>query len=146
MSTARSLPVRAGRWLPVLFRVLAVTITLYPAIRKFTEYSYRVSEFQSYGMPWPALTVPVTGGIELIAIISIGFGIAGRFGAGALLVGMVIAIIAAGPNPFSILVLLASAGICLLGTGPYSYWSPTLGTGIDTQQRQWILSRTKQEK
>lgn len=115
----------AGRvvlWLPVVLRVVAVTVTLYPALRKFLEYSYRVGEFRTYGIPWPEVAVPLTGVIELVAIASIGLGIAGRLGAGALVVGMVVAVAAAGPNPFNVLVLLASAGICLLGTGPYSYW------------------------
>lgn len=120
------LPSNAGRLrraVPVCLRLVVVTITLYPAVRKFTEYSYRVAEFQSYGMPWPELTVPLTGVIELAAIVSITFGVAGRLGAGALVVGMIVAIVAAGPNPFNLLVLVASAGLCLLGTGPYSYWN-----------------------
>lgn len=117
---------RVDRLLPVVSRVVAVTVTLYPAVRKFTEYPHRVSQFETYGMPWPELAVPVTGLIELVAIVSIGFGIAGRLGGGALALGMVVAIVAAGPNPFSVLVLLASVGIVLTGTGPYSYWDPTL--------------------
>lgn len=127
MSSPRPVRDRVARWLPVVLRVIAVTITAYPAVRKFLEYSYRVNQFASYGMPWPEVAVPVTGVIELLAIVSIGVGIAGRLGAAALVVGMIVAIVAAGPNPFSVLVLLASAGICLLGTGPYSYWSPAYG-------------------
>lgn len=131
MSSLPAVTGRVRRGVPILLRILAVTITLYPAIRKFTEYSYRVGEFQSYGMPWPELTVVLTGLIELAAIVSIAFGIAGRLGAGALVVGMSVAIVAAGPNPFSVLVLLASVGLCLLGTGPYSYWNPSVSGFID---------------
>lgn len=108
--------------LPVVLRVVAVTIMLYPALWKFLEYSYRVGEFRTYGIPWPEVAVPLTGVIELVAIVSIGLGIAGRLGAGVLVVGMVVAVVAAGPNPFNVLVLFVSAGICLFGTGPYSYW------------------------
>lgn len=133
MSSLPAVTGRVRRGVPILLRLLAVTITLYPAIRKFTEYSYRVSEFQSYGMPWPELTVVLTGLIELAAIVSIAFGIAGRLGAGALAVGMVVAIVAAGPNPFSVLVFLSSVGIYLFGTGPYSYWSPTPGELFESQ-------------
>jgi uncharacterized membrane protein YphA (DoxX/SURF4 family) len=115
------------RFPPVIFRVLAVTITLYPAIRKFSEYSYRVSQFEAYGIPLPGLAVPVTGVVELVAIVSIGVGVAGRIGGIALALGMIVAIVAAGPNPFSVLVLLASLGVVLLGTGPYSYWGPSVG-------------------
>jgi uncharacterized membrane protein YphA (DoxX/SURF4 family) len=111
--------------LAVLLRVIVVTVTLYPAVRKFTEYSYRVAKFEAYGLPWPAFAVPVTGVVEILAIVAVGVGIAGRLGAGALVVGMVVAIVAAGPNPFNVLVLVASVGIVLLGTGPYSYWDPT---------------------
>jgi uncharacterized membrane protein YphA (DoxX/SURF4 family) len=126
MRSANALNRQIRRVFLVILRALAVTITLYPAIRKFVEYSYRVTQFETYGIPWPELAVPVTGVIELVAIVSIGFGIAGRLGGGALAVGMIVAIVAAGPNPFSVLVLLASLGIVLLGTGPYSYWDPTV--------------------
>ena len=125
MRSANALNKQIRQVFPVILRALAVTITLYPAIRKFAEYSYRVTQFKTYGIPWPELAVPVTGLIELVAIVSIGFGIAGRLGGGALAVGMVVAIVAAGPNPFSVIVLLASLGIVLLGTGPYSYWDLT---------------------
>lgn len=111
----------------VLLRVVVVTLTLYPALRKFFEYSSRVEQFYTYGMPWPEVAVPVTGIIEVGAIVLIGAGIAGRLGAGALVVGMIVAIVAAGPNPFSLLVLAGSVGILLVGTGPYSYWDPTIG-------------------
>lgn len=110
-------PVR--RWLPVLLRVLAVVLTSYPAVRKFVEYAARVDAFETYGMPWPELAVPVTGVIELVAIVLVGLGIAGRLGAGALAVGMVVAIVAAGANPANVLVLVASASILVLGTGPH---------------------------
>lgn len=126
MSSVNALGKQVRRFLPVILRVLTVTITLYPAVRKFSEYSYRVTQFEAYAIPWPELAVPVAGVIELVAIVSIGFGIAGRVGGSALAVGMIVAIVAAGPNPFSVLVLFASLGIVLLGTGPYSYWDPTV--------------------
>lgn len=131
--------------LAVLLRVVAVTVTLYPAARKFLEYPYRVAKFEAYGFPYPEVAVPVTGVIEILAVVAIGFGVAGRLGAGALGFGMVVAIVAAGPNPFSVLVLVASAGIVLLGTGPYSYWDPTIreilgtvssGTGVAIPPRR----------
>jgi len=110
----------------LLFRVLVVTVTVYPAFRKFFEYSYRVEQFASYGFPMPELAVPLTGIIEVGAIVMIAAGVAGRLGAAALVVGMVVAIVAAGPNPASVLVLVGSLGILFLGTGPYSYWDPSL--------------------
>ena len=117
---------RLARWLPVLLRVLVVTVTAYPALRKFLEYSYRVEQFRAYGMPWPELAVPVTGVVELVAIVLIAAGVAGRLGAASLVAVMVVAIVAAGPTPASVLVLVASAALVGLGTGPYSHWDPSL--------------------
>ncbi|MFC7325919.1 DoxX family protein [Halorubrum rutilum] len=127
MRSVNALDKRFRRLLPVILRVLAVTITLYPAVRKFSEYSYRVTQFEAYGIPLPGLAVLVTGVVEFVAIVLIGFGVGGRIGGSALAFGMIVAIVAAGPNPFSVLVLFASLGIVLLGTGPYSYWDPTVG-------------------
>jgi len=146
MSGLRTVADRMRPMASILMRVVAVTITLYPAIRKFTEYARRVSEFRSYGLPWPELAVPLTGVVEIVAIISIGLGIAGRLGAGALVIGMVVATLAAGPNPFSVLVLLASVGLCLLGTGPYSYWNPALGDVLGGQRAALIPSRGRGER
>lgn len=39
---------------------------------------------------------------------------------------MLVVGVTAGSNPFSVAVLVASAGIVALGTGPYSYWDPTI--------------------
>jgi len=126
MTASNAIAGRGKQYLAVFLRAIAVTITLYPALRKFLEYSYRVGKFESYGIPWPEFAVPVTGVVELVAVLAIGLGIAGRLGAGALVVGMIVAIVTAGPNPFSVLVLVASTGIVPLGTGPYSYWDPTV--------------------
>jgi putative oxidoreductase len=113
-------------WLPVALRAIAVLVTAYPAVRKFTQYGYRVEEFAAYGIPWPELAVPVTGAIELVAIALLTVGIAGRLGAGMLTAGMFVVAATAGSNPFSIVVLVASIGVLILGTGPYSYWDPTI--------------------
>jgi len=123
MTSGRSNRGRFIRWLPLVLRVLAVTITVYPAIQKFLAYSSQVDEFAAYGIPWPAVAVSLSGVVELVAVVSLAFGIAGRLGAGTLASTMLVAIAAAGPNPWNVLVLLASAGVCLLGTGPYSYWT-----------------------
>ena len=126
MSETRQLSEGITRWLPVVLRVVAVTVTVWPAIRKFTQYMYRVQEFASYGVPFPELAVPVSGAVELFAVVSLAGGIAGRLGAFSLLVTMVVAVATAGTSLFSGLMLVASAGILVLGTGPYSYWDPSL--------------------
>lgn len=135
-----------GQRLPVILRVLVVTVTAYPAVRKFLEYSYRVEQFAAYGIPWPEVTVPLTGLIELVAIALIAAGIAGRLGAILLVVGMLVVAVTAGSNPFSIVVLVASAGIVALGTGPYSYWDPTMteliGWSDETEESKSIGQNT----
>ena len=113
-------------WLPVVLRAIAVLVTAYPAVRKFTQYGSRVEAFAAYGIPWPELAVPVTGAIELVAIALLTVGIAGRLGAAMLVAGMLVVAATAGSNPFSLVVLVASAGVLVLGTGPYSYWDPTI--------------------
>lgn len=131
MSDTRPVADSITKWLPIVLRGVAVTVTVYPAIRKFTQYSYRVQEFASYGVPFPELAVPVSGAVELFAVVSIAGGIAGRLGAGSLLVTMVVAVATAGPNLFNGLLLVAAAGILVLGTGPYSYWDPSFGELLD---------------
>lgn len=136
MSSNRPLSGLLGRWLPVVLRVIAVTLTAYPAVRKFTEYSARVEAFTGYGIPWPELAVPLTGVVELVAIVLIAVGLAGRLGAGMLAVGMLVVAVTAGPNPFSVAVLAASAGLLVFGTGPYSYWDPTVPDLIERSVRR----------
>lgn len=138
MSSNRSPLGLLGRWLPVVLRVIAVTITAYPAVRKFTEYSARVEAFTAYGMPWPELAVPLTGVVELVAIALIAVGVAGRLGAGMLAGGMLVVAVTAGSNPFSVAVLVASAGIVVLGTGPYSYWDPTVPDLVEWSVQQGV--------
>lgn len=131
VSSRRALTAAVTRWVPAFLRAIAVSVTAYPAVRKFLRYSARVEQFAKYGLPWPAIAVPLTGSIELVAIVSLAFGIAGRLGAAALVAGMLVAIGTAGPNPASVLVLGASSGILLLGTGLYSYWDPTPSEFLD---------------
>lgn len=115
---------RLSGWALVLCRVVAVTLTAYPAARKFLEYSDRVAQFREWGVPVPELAVPLSGVIEIVAIISLALGVAGRFGAVALGATMMVALVTAGPNPFIGLVLASAAVIAVFGTGPYSYWDP----------------------
>jgi uncharacterized membrane protein YphA (DoxX/SURF4 family) len=126
---------RVRQWLPLVFRAVAVLVALYPAVRKFTAYGARVDAFAAYGVPWPELAVLLTGVIELVAIVSITAGFAGRLGGGALVAGMLVVFVTAGPNPAAVLVLVASVGIVVLGTGPYSSWGPTVGQLLDETGR-----------
>ncbi len=126
MTGVRSASAGAGRWVPVLCRAVAVALTAYPAARKFLRYSDRVSQFETWGFPVPELAVPFSGVVEIVDIVSLAFGIAGRLGAITLGATMIVALITAGPNVFIGLVLGSSVVVAALGTGPYSYWDPTL--------------------
>ncbi len=142
MSTSQSRTERVTRWLPVVLRAVAVTIAAYPAVQKFIEYSSQVGQFAAWGVPWPAVAVPLSGVAELFAVVSLAFGIAGRLGGATLAVTMVVAIAAAGPNPFNVVVLLASVGICVLGTGPYSYWNLSVSDLPEVTRRRGDYARS----
>jgi hypothetical protein len=60
--------------------------------------------------------------------------------------GMLVVGVTAGSNPFSIVVLVASAGILAFGTGPYSYWDPTIPELINWSRRSNKLGRLDQQK
>jgi hypothetical protein len=56
---------------------------------------------------------------------------------------MVVALLTAGANPFIGLVLVSSLVVTIFGTGPYSYWDPTVSdlvglvvSNTDTKQEQ----------
>lgn len=117
---------KLGRWLPVVCRAVAVLLTAYPAARKFLQYSDRVEQFAAWGFPLAEFAVLLSGVVEIVAILSLAFGIAGRFGAFTLGGTMIVALLTAGPNPFIGLVLVSSIIVVVIGTGPYSYWDPTV--------------------
>lgn len=102
MTGVRSASDGASRWVPVLCRAVAVALTAYPVARKFLQYSDRVSQFETWGFPFPELAVPFSGVVEIVALVT------------------------AGPNVFIGLVLGSSIVVTVLGTGPCSYWDPTL--------------------
>jgi len=102
MSASQSRAEWFTRWLPLVLRAVAVTTAAYPAVQKFLEYSSQVSQFAAWGVPVPAVAVPLSGVAELFAIVSLAFGIAGRLGGATLGVTMVVAIAAAGPNRFNV--------------------------------------------
>ncbi len=116
---------RLRRWLPLAFRALVVWQLAWPALSKFVLYPSRVGHFRhDYGIPAPEVLVPVVGAFELTAVVAALCGIAGRFAALPVIVIMLVAFAAAGPNGGSVMVLIGSVGIALLGTGPLSLWRP----------------------
>ncbi len=123
-------------WLPVMLRAAAVLATLGPALMKIIDYPGQVEFFRSLGIPAPEIMVVLSGAVEMIAIILLVLGAAGRAAALMLLSVVTVAIITAGPNVASILVALSTIGILILGTGRYSLWTPEdrLLRGKDSSQ------------
>lgn len=117
---------RVARWIPLFCRLIAAMLTTYPAARKFVAYTDRVEQFAVWGVPYPELAVPLSGVVEVVAIVSLVLGIGGRFGALALGGTMIVALLTAGPNVFIALVFVSCIVVVVSGTGPYSYWDPTV--------------------
>ncbi len=114
-----------GRWLPLVFRALVVWQLAWPALSKFALYGVRVEHFRhDYGIPFPAVLVPVVGAFEVAMVVAALLGVAGRLVAIPTSVIMLVAFAADGPNEGSVLVLAGCLGILLLGTGPLSLWAP----------------------
>jgi len=114
----------AGGWLPVVLRGLVAFILLAPAIGKFVFYSERAANFAEFGIPAPEITVLLVGGLQILAIISLGAGVAGRLGALSMIPVMLTAMWVDAVNVPNVIVLTGSVGIILLGTGNYSLWEP----------------------
>jgi putative oxidoreductase len=115
-----------GDILPLVCRAVVVLIVAVPAARKFYAYSDRVAQFDAWGIPLPEVAVLAAGTVQVIALLTILLGVGGRFGAAALAVVMTVAMAAAGLDPFNGAVFAAAVVIAVLGTGPYSYWDPSV--------------------
>lgn len=117
---------RATGWLPIVFRVVVALILTPAAVLKFVNYGEEVAAFASYGIPVPEVAVPLVGVVELVAAVSIGLGIAGRFGALTIVPVMVIAMLTAGVYLSNVIVLAGCLGIVLAGTGSYAVFRPEI--------------------
>lgn len=112
------------QWLAFVARAGAVVGVAGPMAQKFFDYPGQVAFFASLGIPQPGLMVIVSGLVELAAFLMLVLGAAGRLGALLLLGNMTVAVLTAGLNPLSGLVILGCLGVLLLGTGPFSLWRP----------------------
>lgn len=61
MRRAQSVSAKVRRWLPVVCRSIAVSLTAYPAARKFLLYAGRVEQLAVWGFPLPELAVLLSG-------------------------------------------------------------------------------------
>lgn len=113
-----------GTWLPLVFRVLVVSQLAVPALSKFVNPAGEVRFFSGPGLPSPELLVPLVGAFEVAALVAVLLGAAGRLASPPLVVIMLVAVLAADPNAANMGVLIGSLGVTLLGTGPYSLWTP----------------------
>lgn len=111
-------------WLPLLCRAVAVLIVAVPAVGKLYQYSHWVARFDAWGILWPEGTVILVGVVQISAILSLLFGIAGRVGASVLAVVMIVAMTTAGLDVMNAFVLGSSMVLVVLGAGPYAYWDP----------------------
>lgn len=103
-----------------------------PATAKVLDYAGQVAFFESIGLPAPELLVVVSGVVELVALVGIGLGVAGRLLAIPLVVNMLVAVVAAEPNPGNLTVLAGALVVLALGTGPFSVWVPSLERRLPT--------------
>jgi uncharacterized membrane protein YphA (DoxX/SURF4 family) len=124
-----------GRDVPLLARLAAVGLTTYPALRKFAQYPERVAQFAAWGLPWPEVAVLVAGTVQVLALVTVGLGVGGRFGASALALVMVVAVSTAGPTPLNGTVFLSAVVVARLGTGRYSVWDPAVSNAVRTVRR-----------
>lgn len=113
-------------WLPVVARVLVVASVAKPAADKFFDYPGQVAFFSSLGIPQPEIMVIVSGVTEVVAMVLLVLGAAGRLAALMLLGIMVVVLSTAGLTLASAIVLIGSLVIFVLGTGPYSLWQPAI--------------------
>ncbi len=112
-------------WLPLPFRALVVSQLAWPALSKFVEYESRVAHFRhDYGIPEPAVLVPIVGAFELVALVAIGLGAAARLAAVPVVVIMLVAMATAGPSGGNLMVLIGCLAIIVLGSGRWSLWHP----------------------
>lgn len=113
-----------GGWPPVVLRAIVALILTPAAVWKFTLYADRVARFTEYGIPAPELMVIVVGVVEVLAVLMIFFGAAGRLGALVMVPVMVTAMVTTAPNIHNGIVLAGCIAIVLFGTGNLSVWEP----------------------
>ena len=115
-------PLQEG--LPLLFRVLCVAIVSGPALQKFLDYSGQVAFFQEIEVGYPGFMVIAVGIIELLTVLLILLGIAGRIAALSLMFVMGAAIMFAELNWGNGIILISTIGLVILGSGRFSLWAP----------------------
>lgn len=115
-------PLQEG--LPLLFRGLCVAIVSGPALQKFLDYSGQTAFFREIGVSAPEIMVPVVGIVELITLLLILPGIAGRIAALSLMFVMGAAMLYAELNWGNGIALVSTIGLVILGSGRFSLWAP----------------------
>ncbi len=113
-----------AKWLPLPLRAVVIALVLTPAVRRFTDYELMVRFFGDRGIPAPEVTVALVGVVEVAAVVLLALGIVGRLIAVPLAADMVMAMAMTGITTDNAVVLLASLGIIVLGTGALSPWQP----------------------
>lgn len=115
-------PLQEG--LPLLFRGLCVAVVSGPALQKFLDYSGQAAFFREIGVGHPGIMVVVVGIVELLTVLLILLGIAGRIAALSLMFVMGAAIMFAELNWGNGITLVSTISLVILGSGRFSLWAP----------------------
>lgn len=111
-------------WMPLLARA-ALGWSLAPVIwAMLTEYQRYVHWYDDMGFPFPGLIVVLFAGVELVGLILMLAGAAGRIAAFGLLFPVGFTIVGAGVDLRRAVALLATVALLIFGTGLLSLWSP----------------------
>jgi CDP-diacylglycerol--glycerol-3-phosphate 3-phosphatidyltransferase len=109
---------------PLLLRI-GLVITLWNRIwYKLTDFNQAVHQFVTFGFPSPHIIVPLFTLIELIGLVSISLGFAGRFASFLLIFPIGFTIIGTGQDAEGTILLITTLLIMILGTGRFSLWRP----------------------
>lgn len=107
-------------WLPLLFRIVIIFIVITPAFSKLILYPEAVEMFSGLGVPGAKWMVVFVGLLEVVSLLMILLGIAGRYAAFSLMFIMGAAINYAGLDWQNGAVLFSAIYIEMFDTGRYS--------------------------
>ncbi len=110
---------------PVLVRFVLVLALLPRVWEKISAYTVVVDQFAGFGFRFPHQVVLVFAAIELLAVVFIFFGVAGRFAAFLLIFPVGFTLIGTGQDLQGSVLLVTDLLVLILGTGYLSFWKPS---------------------
>lgn len=110
---------------PVLVR-LALALALLPRVWvKINAYTVVVDQFAGFGYRYPFQVVLIFAAIELLTLVCIFFGVAGRFAAFLLIFPIGFTLTGTGQDLQGSVLLVTDLLVLILGTGRLSLWKPS---------------------